>query len=250
VDLLLATLAGVDLEWAREKVQGLLYDLSMDRAGFVANYDRKPWQLRINKALPLVERIAMATKFTDTVSMWRQRTRGWEWEAVQASAQQLLGYIETLEELDVKLAPDGPHLEADRLHEWVWSSAALLWSDGHRREAVQTAATKVDVQARAKVGRADISGADLMMQAFAVDKVKVPTPRFRFPGLEPGTETYKSAHDGAKFFGAGCMLGIRNLATHSVDQPDEQVALEHLAALSVLARWVEECDVVVQEPEA
>lgn len=55
---------------------------------------------------------------------------------------------------------------------------------------------------------------------------------------------FKSRHEGAKFFGAGVVLAIRNPATHKLDQPDEQVALEYLAALSIFARWVDEAEVV------
>ena len=44
--------------------------------------------------------------------------------------------------------------------------------------------------------------------------------------------------------GMGCAQGIRNPQTHPSDDITEQEALEQLAALSVLARWVDECDVV------
>jgi hypothetical protein len=45
-------------------------------------------------------------------------------------------------------------------------------------------------------------------------------------------------------FGAGCFEAIRNLAAH-VDglHLSEQVALEQLAAFSLLARWIDECEV-------
>src|SRR3982751_4484410 len=42
----------------------------------------------------------------------------------------------------------------------------------------------------------------------------------------------------------GCFKTIRNIVTHSTIQPEEQLALEQLAALSVLARWIEEAMVV------
>jgi hypothetical protein len=42
------------------------------------------------------------------------------------------------------------------------------------------------------------------------------------------------------------MLAIRNPATHDLAQPDGQVALEYLAALSILARWIDEAEVYVQ----
>ena len=42
----------------------------------------------------------------------------------------------------------------------------------------------------------------------------------------------------------GCAQGIRNPQAHPSSDLTEQEALEQLAALSVLARWVDECEVV------
>jgi len=42
----------------------------------------------------------------------------------------------------------------------------------------------------------------------------------------------------------GAFAGIRNVATHTKDEWTEQVALEHLAVLSVLARWADETELV------
>jgi hypothetical protein len=45
-------------------------------------------------------------------------------------------------------------------------------------------------------------------------------------------------------FGAGCFTGIRNPVAHEDGlKLTEQVALEQLAAFSVLARWIDECTV-------
>jgi hypothetical protein len=97
---------------------------------------------------------------------------------------------------------------------------------------------------QAKLDRQDISGADLAMQAFKLDPLKPGERRLRFPGLIEGSEAYKSRHDGAKFSGAGVMLAIRNPATHDLTQPDAQVALEYLAALSIFAQWIDEAEVI------
>ena len=51
-------------------------------------------------------------------------------------------------------------------------------------------------------------------------------------------------------FGQGCALSIRNLNAHGTRELPEQEALEYLAALSVLARWVDECDVVGADDDA
>ena len=59
-----------------------------------------------------------------------------------------------------------------------------------------------------------------------------------------GSDTYKSVQRGAMALAEGTFAGIRNPLSHEADQElDEQVALEYLAALSVLARWVDESSV-------
>ncbi|MYE61489.1 MAG: hypothetical protein F4235_05505 [Candidatus Dadabacteria bacterium] len=80
--------------------------------------------------------------------------------------------------------------------------------------------------------------------------------RLRFPHIEELTsdgrrnKSWTSAHQGAMNFGQGCALSIRNLNAHGTRELPEQEALEYLAALSVLARWVDECDVVGADDDA
>lgn len=49
-------------------------------------------------------------------------------------------------------------------------------------------------------------------------------------------------NDGLRQFAPGMQMTIRNPAAHSLDELTDQEALERLAALSLLARWVDECD--------
>src|SRR5207237_1367290 len=88
----------------------------------------------------------------------------------------------------------------------------------------------------------DISDDDLRNQAWSLDAPKADRPRLRMPG-DRGTPTWKSQQQGAGGMGRGCWLGIRNVVAHSVDAPDRQVALEHLACLSTLARWIDGAEV-------
>lgn len=48
-------------------------------------------------------------------------------------------------------------------------------------------------------------------------------------------------------YGRGCMMRIRNLVEHHHDELPEQEALECLASLSLLARWIDEAVVVEGE---
>jgi hypothetical protein len=61
-----------------------------------------------------------------------------------------------------------------------------------------------------------------------------------------GSQTYKSLHEGAMAFGRGCFMALRNVLGHEyghMADPPEYLALEYLAAFSVLARWVESATV-------
>ena len=57
---------------------------------------------------------------------------------------------------------------------------------------------------------------------------------------DDGSKTFKSVQRGARMFAEGVFAGIRNPLAHEADQEmPEQRALEYLAALSVLAHWVD-----------
>jgi len=58
------------------------------------------------------------------------------------------------------------------------------------------------------------------------------------------SDTYKSVQRGAMTFAEGVFAGIRNPLSHEAEHElSEQEALEYLAALSVLARWVDGSEV-------
>jgi hypothetical protein len=98
-----------------------------------------------------------------------------------------------------------------------------------------------------KTHRPDLSGGNLWDQAFSRDAPNAGA-RLRFRQYPNPSLEWNDAHDGARFFGRGCASRIRNMKTHSTAEPDEQVALEELAALSLLARWVAEADVEERPP--
>jgi hypothetical protein len=156
-----------------------------------------------------------------------------------AVANELIGLVEHMEELDEMLGPDGAVLSDAGFHPWVHNSSRALWDDGHRRAAIQAAALQVEVQLQGKLGRLDVSGAKLLGQTFTLDDPAPGRPRLRLPGIPAGSEQFRSAHEGAMHFGMGCFQAIRNLAAHHPDEPEEDEALEALAALSLLSRWID-----------
>lgn len=147
------------------------------------------------------------------------------------------------EELRANLGDDAPDLSAAELHPWIWSGAKSLWQSGHYRESVEGAIKKLNAETQNKVGRRDISETDLFKQAFSMDEPKAGKARLRRM-KDDGSDTYKSVQRGAMTLAEGVFAGIRNPLSHEADQElSKQEALEYLAALSVLARWVDDSTV-------
>ena len=243
----------IDTELARARVQEFLeqmqrskgaYDQRRGQYGYVDDPAYIEAERQINEQIALVERIAH--EFDPTLAT-RVRTKsrvGWaHYEKIKA-CEEILGRIRLAEEEEAIFGVKGPQLSAALMHPWVWGVAASLWDDGYRREAVQAAATSVfDSHLPAKLGVPSGTQPKDLANAFSTDPPKAGQPRLRLPGHTQGDKNWTSAHDGAKFLGFACAAGVRNIATHSVAQPDEQVALEALAAMSLFARWADEATI-------
>jgi len=148
------------------------------------------------------------------------------------------------QEIADNLGENAPQISAAALHPWVWSGAASLWQSGHYHSAVEDAAKKVNAETQNKVGRRDVSETDLFKQAFSLDAATPGKARLR--RMTPDdSDTYKSLQRGAMALAEGIYAGIRNPLNHELadEELDEQAALEYLAALSVLARWVDDSTV-------
>jgi hypothetical protein len=200
---------------------------------------------KIQEEFPLITRIAERAdpEITDRL---KKDSIGWPYYRVREASRQLAGLLGSLEEAERILGPVGPKLAAANLHPWIWNAAVSLWDNGHRREAVQAAATAVfDQHLPAKLGvPGSPSAKDRISQAFTTDPPAPGKPRLRLDDYPDPSPNWTSQHEGAKFFGMGCAQLIRNLATHTGAQPDEQSALEELAALSGLARLIDRAKVV------
>ena len=126
------------------------------------------------------------------------------------------------------------------LHPIVRHACSQLVADGHHRQAVENAARAVEQQLRSKLKVNSGTGSQLVA-AFSPQEPKRSEPRLRFQQFEPGSDSWRNAHEGALHFGKGCYMRLRNLYTHHVE-PTEAEATEALAAFSLLARWVDEAD--------
>lgn len=154
--------------------------------------------------------------------------------------------LERESELAEYLGNDAPEMDTSNLHPWVWQDGQGLWRGGHYHQAVMVAAVQVNAEAQKKLGRRDVSETDLFNQAFSLDAPKEEKPRLRLMEND-GSPTYRSLHGGVRAFAEGLYSAIRNPGMHNPpagEGDEEQLALEQLAAFSLLARWVDEATVV------
>ena len=163
----------------------------------------------------------------------------WRWEASTAIAR-ALGILRNQEQILEFLGPEGPSMPVDGLHEVVWLSASALWSDGHYGAAVTRAAAFLNAHVQARSQRPDLSDKELVSQAFSPEAAKVGKPRLRWTG-DVAPRTLTSMRDGLLHYAMGVSLAIRNPSAHEPGDMSKQLAVEQLAAMSLLARWVDEC---------
>jgi Protein of unknown function (Hypoth_ymh) len=172
---------------------------------------------------------------------WSVTDADYWYDIVRLQALRAIGIHDLGAEAHERMKPDSPDLVADQLHSWTWEAAAPLWFAGSRQEAVHAAARSVNARLQQKLSRYDQADAKLCREAFSADVPAAGRPRLRFPG-DRTSDTWRSRQNGGMQLGAGCFEGIRNPAAHEDRLVlTEQVALEQLAAFSLLARWIDEC---------
>ncbi|QIR69315.1 TIGR02391 family protein [Kocuria sp. KD4] len=192
----------------------------------------------------IVKRAQVVEQILDRiVPTWRtdvQKKDRQKWSVHYEASIRAREEIVRAEEVRENLGENAPELSATELHPWIWEGAKSLWRSGHYREAVGGAIRKLNAETQNKVGRRDVSETNLFKQAFSTDQPKADAARLRRM-KDDGSDTYKSVQRGAMSLAEGVFAGIRNPLSHEVDQElSEQEALEYLAALSVLARWVDQ----------
>lgn len=160
------------------------------------------------------------------------------WQQHREAAIRAVSELRSRDEVATKLGDDAPDMNAAAMHPWAWEAARSLWQSGHFREAVRAAAVKVNAELQNKVGRRDASEVNLFQQSFSDDMPLPGKPRLR-PEGDDGGKTSLSLRRGIVAFAEGCYAAIRNPASHDEGDLGEQIAMEQLAAFSVLARWVD-----------
>lgn len=166
-----------------------------------------------------------------------------QWAPLRDAASRGIAALKRQDELRERLGDSAPRVSAGDFHPWIWSGASSLWQSGHYREAVEGAIRKLNAETQNKLGRRNINETDLFNQAFSDQPPTAGRPRLHRM-KDDGSTTFKSVQRGARAFAEGVFAGIRNPLAHEAHQEmSEQQALEYLAALSVLARWVDEAQI-------
>ncbi|MCZ0939261.1 MAG: hypothetical protein OXJ55_11525 [Caldilineaceae bacterium] len=133
------------------------------------------------------------------------------------------------------------------LHPWVAEPAEPLFDDGHWFSAVSAAADNLRSQWKLALKVKSTKDLDLP-SVFSPSDPKPGKPRMRFTGYdrERDEDEWKNAHEGAMHFARGCMKRIRNLYKYQTTEQtiSSGLALETLATLSRLARWITDAKVV------
>lgn len=126
-----------------------------------------------------------------------------------------------------------PVLRVDDLHPLIANACRELFAGGHFHHGVNAALAALRDLVRAKSGHYDLDGTDLMGAALGA----------RPPLIEagdPNTETGQNIQRGVHFLAQGVMAGIRNPLTHETAELELQQAMEMVAIISLVARWIQE----------
>ena len=118
------------------------------------------------------------------------------------------------------------------LHPLIGEAAEALWVGGHRREAIQRAATAVLDAVRQQSGL-DLDGKSLMARAFSPENPTIVVADLR-------TENGRNLQAGTHLIAMGAVAAIRNPVSHTLADHDEQQAREQLAVLSFVARRLDD----------
>jgi hypothetical protein len=136
-----------------------------------------------------------------------------------------------------------PAVGAEAMHPTVWGASSRLWRDRHFREAVAAAAEAVVLMVKTRTKRNDIADTALWQDTFSDRPPQPGRPRLRWPG-DPADRDVSTMNSGLRSFAPGVQMTIRNSVAHGLGELDEQQAIERLATLSLLARWVDACDLL------
>lgn len=127
------------------------------------------------------------------------------------------------------------------LHPTIRDKAAKHCADHEWRTAVSEASTAVENALKNKLSNQDTNMKGLCSQAFSL-RPKAGKTYLRLTDFVEDSQAWRNQHEGAMHFGMGCAAAIRNISVHKEGDTDPKIALESLAALSLLARWIDDAE--------
>lgn len=233
-------------DWMRQRLERFQaaceeYDRENQRSGYNGSPRLEQLFSEINSAVPTVREIVKLLN-PDLVERIKPPAHMLGASGAGSAAEQALGILRDQEEWKANLAPDAPSVVADQFHPVVWNAASAIWDTGQYRVAVQQGAVSLSAHIGARAG-SSLTERALVNQVFSKDAPRPGQVRLHMPG-DKTTDNWRSRQEGLHLLAQGAFAGIRNVATHTNDEWTEQVALEHLAVLSVVARWADETELV------
>jgi uncharacterized protein (TIGR02391 family) len=236
----------VNFDWMRQELEAFLalceqYEAASGPAGEYNRATMKPIADKIDEEVPTAERIigqldpSLLTEGFGTA--WHS---GGLSETIKMT-RRALGVVRHREAWKDNLAPDSPSLIADELHPSIWEAAAKIWETGEYRQAAQAACTSLSGHIKKRAG-SHLRDRALVAQVFSMEEPKPGQSRLHFQGNH-AADDWRSRQQGLHLLAQGAFAGIRNIATHDDNATwTEHEALEHLAVLSVVARWADETE--------
>ena len=203
----------------------------------------------------IVEAAAIAEVIVDReLPNWREEIpassrAARRWQQLREAGLRARALIRRRVELEAHLRPQAPTLSAGGFHPWVWDGARSMWGMAAYDRAVEDALARVTYEAQCKSGLNRLGETKLFQLLFSLEDPKPDAPRLRLQpadGVTETPETFRNRHLAVHALAQGLYAGLRNPAAHGVrtSEGEQQVALERLAAVSVLARWVHDAAIV------
>lgn len=156
------------------------------------------------------------------------------------ACERAIGRLETLAEGAETDAPTAS-LDLAALHPVVWDAAQELWTGRHYRQAVEAAYGALLNRVKQLTDNPDGDDEAVFGRAFAKASSDAEASRLRWPG-DPQHKSVISMNKGLQHFSAGVRLAIRNVSVHERADLTAQEGAERIAALSLLAGWIDGCE--------
>jgi hypothetical protein len=234
----------VNIDWMREKLEAFLatceqYEKEMDnRRGNYSKVIMKPINDKITEQVPTVEEIIRKLDPKLLTAEFGIALHLGGLSGTTRQTRKALAILRDREDWKINLAPDSPSLTADKLHPIIWGAAATIWETGEYKLAAQAACVSLSAHIKTRAS-SPLNDRELVTQVFTAEPPTPTQSRLHLPG-DSADKNWRSRQQGLHLVAQGAFAGIRNIAAHSNAAWAEHEALEHLAVLSVVARWADE----------